>query len=212
MTSQRTVWVGLCVAGVALALAALQGPQLWGYWRFTQVSKAETAEIARVPVSSLAETCFICHGDRGRSRSEFYPNLAGQKADYLNRALDEMGTGQRLAPGMAPLARALTADQRLALANWFARQAPPPLQRAGPHATAACGTCHGARLEGDPATGAPRLSGLGWNYVARQIERFGKGERGAVNSPMRGVALALALDATAMAQLKRDWPKTDPLP
>ena len=210
MTSRRTLLIGLCMAGAALALAIFPGPQLWGYWRFTRISNAETAAIAQEPVSSLAETCFICHGDRGRSRSEFYPNLAGQQSDYLKRALDEMATGKRLAPRMAPLARALTADQRLALAKWFARQAPPPLQMAGPHATAACGACHGARLEGNPAAGAPRLSGLGWTYASQQIERFSKGERGTANGPMRGVAQAL--DATAMEQLKRDWPKTDPLP
>ena len=73
-----------------------------------------------------------------------------------------------------------------------------------------CGACHGARLEGNPAAGAPRLSGLGWTYASQQIERFSKGERGTANGPMRGVAQAL--DATAMEQLKRDWPKTDPLP
>jgi cytochrome c553 len=41
----------------------------------------------------------------------------------------------------------------------------------------ACGACHGANGEGQPAGGIPRLTGLNEAYLARQLAVFGNGTR-----------------------------------
>jgi len=43
----------------------------------------------------------------------------------------------------------------------------------------ACGACHGAEAQGNPALNAPRLAGLDAAYLERQYKNFGSGLRGA---------------------------------
>ena len=51
-----------------------------------------------------------------------YPNLAGQHADYLAQALNDYRLGKRKNPIMQPFARQLSADDILALAEFFSAQ------------------------------------------------------------------------------------------
>ncbi|MFA5547243.1 MAG: c-type cytochrome [Porticoccaceae bacterium] len=44
---------------------------------------------------------------------------------------------------------------------------------------ATCGACHGAMGEGNPLMNAPRIAGLDKHYLARQIDNFRTGKRGA---------------------------------
>ena len=44
---------------------------------------------------------------------------------------------------------------------------------------ATCGACHGANGEGNPLMNAPRIAGLDKHYLARQIDNFRSGKRGA---------------------------------
>ncbi len=74
--------------------------------------------------------CISCHNPQARPD---YPRLMGQDADYLHRQLTlfaELGVdrGGAHAAVMAPIAKALSAAERHALARWFAAQAPPPAQ------------------------------------------------------------------------------------
>lgn len=59
-----------------------------------------------------------------------------------------------------------------------------------------CATCHGARGEGMPSSGFPRLAGQDRNYLAKQLEDFRSGRRS--NPIMDPIAKALD-DATVTA-------------
>ena len=64
--------------------------------------------------------CAACHGMDGRGTTPLFPNLQGQKAEYLARQLRAFRDGGRQDPTMAPMAMALT-DQDIAdLAAFYA--------------------------------------------------------------------------------------------
>ena len=69
-----------------------------------------------------AEICAACHGADGNSENPIYPRLAGQYADYLEKALHEYKSGARANPIMQGFAAALS-DQDIAdLAAYFSTQ------------------------------------------------------------------------------------------
>lgn len=53
-------------------------------------------------------TCVACHGPTGISVAPIYPNLAGQKQEYLVSTLQQFRDGERPNPIMAPMARDLS--------------------------------------------------------------------------------------------------------
>ena len=55
-----------------------------------------------------AESCVSCHGMNGRSTNPNNPNLAGQKKNYLIKALQAYRSGDRKDPMMNTLTGALT--------------------------------------------------------------------------------------------------------
>ena len=69
-----------------------------------------------------AAVCAACHGANGISMLPMYPNLAGQKAQYIENAIKAYKAGQRGGPTamlMNPQAAALS-DQDIAdLAAYF---------------------------------------------------------------------------------------------
>lgn len=72
-------------------------------------------------------------------------------------------------------------------------QAPAPPQQNAPAAPAAvqqCAACHGARGEGNAATGFPRIAGQSQYYLAKQLESYANGTR--KNAVMEPIAKALA--------------------
>ncbi|MGA7966770.1 MAG: c-type cytochrome [Gammaproteobacteria bacterium] len=73
---------------------------------------------------SFASTCAACHGARGVSTNPVYPSLAGQKSDYLLRALQEYKSGKRKNAIMNGMASGLTLQQMQQLADYFGRQPP----------------------------------------------------------------------------------------
>lgn len=70
-----------------------------------------------------SQTCQACHGKTGNETVDGqYPKLAGQYADYLERALRDYKTGARQNAIMAGLLQTLT-DQDIAdLAAFYAAQ------------------------------------------------------------------------------------------
>lgn len=54
------------------------------------------------------EVCAACHGEDGNSPSPDFPKLAGQHADYLNKALRDYKSGARKNAVMAGFAQPLT--------------------------------------------------------------------------------------------------------
>jgi len=62
-------------------------------------------------------------------------------------------------------------------------------QQGGPGITA-CVACHGARGEGQPAAGFPRLAGQSKAYLLKQLQEFANGKR--KNPQMESIARALS--------------------
>ena len=53
-------------------------------------------------------TCIACHGANGISNSPIWPNLAGQKEQYIIKQLKDFRSGARKEPSMSPMAKPLT--------------------------------------------------------------------------------------------------------
>ena len=73
----------------------------------------------------VTELCSACHGANGVGITGDYPTLAGQHADYLERALVEYQKGDRKNPIMAQFAGQLSAADVKAIAAYYAAQRPP---------------------------------------------------------------------------------------
>jgi cytochrome c553 len=69
-------------------------------------------------------TCQACHGKDGVGITGDYPTLAGQYADYLERALDEYKKGARRNAIMAGFAATLKPEDMKAIAEYYAAQRP----------------------------------------------------------------------------------------
>jgi len=68
------------------------------------------------------EKCQACHGADGNSSDPQYPRLAGQHANYLERALSEYQGGGRKNPIMSGFAAGLSEQDVKDVAAWFASQ------------------------------------------------------------------------------------------
>jgi len=70
-----------------------------------------------------AEVCVACHGAEGNKPSDpTQPVLAGQHADYLERALTDYKIGRRNNPIMKGFAAQLSKKDIEDLAAWFSSQ------------------------------------------------------------------------------------------
>jgi cytochrome c553 len=74
------------------------------------LSTAGTAAAADLDAGKkkAQEVCAACHNIDGISTIPEYPKLAGQYADYLNKALRDYKSGARKNPVMAGMAAGLT--------------------------------------------------------------------------------------------------------
>jgi cytochrome c553 len=72
--------------------------------------------------AKAAEVCAACHGAQGVSVSDAIPNLAGQKARYLEVQLNALKDGSRKNAIMNAIAAQLTADDIANVAAHFAAQ------------------------------------------------------------------------------------------
>lgn len=73
---------------------------------------------------AAAAVCVSCHGNDGVGITPQYPNLAGQHADYLERALTDYKRGGRKNAVMAGFVGALTNADIKALAEYYSIQKP----------------------------------------------------------------------------------------
>ncbi len=65
-------------------------------------------------------TCAACHGVTGESMIPMYPNLAGQKEQYLAKQLKDFKSGARKDPVMGAMAMPLSDDDIANLAAFYA--------------------------------------------------------------------------------------------
>lgn len=66
-----------------------------------------------------AAACAACHGETGVSAVPMYPNLAGQKAAYLEKQLKAFKSGSRTDPTMNAMAKSLSGEDIKLLAEYF---------------------------------------------------------------------------------------------
>lgn len=66
--------------------------------------------------------CASCHGPTGISMSPIWPNLAGQKEQYLIKQITAFRDGTRQDPMMAPMVAALSDTDIENLAAYYASQ------------------------------------------------------------------------------------------
>ena len=66
--------------------------------------------------------CASCHGATGISNNPLWPNLAGQKEQYLAKQIKAFRDGIRQDPMMAPMVATLSDDDIANLAAYFASQ------------------------------------------------------------------------------------------
>ncbi|MDO6425944.1 cytochrome c [Thalassotalea sp. 1_MG-2023] len=86
--------------------------------------------VAFVPFNSIAAdikagkeksaVCSTCHGDKGISAAPNYPNLAGQKEQYLIKQLKEFKSGVREDTIMASMVMPLSEEDIINLAAYYA--------------------------------------------------------------------------------------------
>jgi cytochrome c553 len=66
-----------------------------------------------------AATCAACHGPAGISAVGMWPNLAGQKEEYLAKQIKAFRDGTRSDPSMSPMAAPLSDADIANLAAYF---------------------------------------------------------------------------------------------
>ena len=68
--------------------------------------------------------CSGCHGPNGISTNPIWPNLAGQKDQYLAKTMQDYKSGQRNDPNMTAMAQTLSDAEIAALASYYAALPP----------------------------------------------------------------------------------------
>jgi cytochrome c553 len=165
---------------------------------------AVTAEV--IAGQTKAAVCAACHGADGNSPVAIYPKLAGQSVGYIVKQLQEFKAGTRKDPVMAPMAAALSEQDMLEIASYFAAQKVVVADLAGSdigqklyfgghvkRKITACVACHGANGKGMNKAGFPTIAGQNEAYLKAQLMKFKNGERNNdYNTMMQSVASKLS--------------------
>lgn len=154
-----------------------------------------------------AEACVACHGAAGNSAAGLFPILAGQTARYTYWQLKDYKEGRRQDPVMSPIAAALSRDDMLDIAEYFAAQKPgatgfkvdPAKVAAGREKASEvlCTMCHLGGFAGQNEV--PRVAGQHPEYVVRQLKAFK--ERSRTNDAGNMTAVAQTLSEQDMENL-----------
>ncbi len=138
--------------------------------------------------------CVSCHGAHGEGMpANGFPRLAGQNAGYLQTQLVAFTNGQRVNAMMTPIAKTLNADERAAVARYYAdlgstvgiNEAVPEISSAGARLAIqgrwsqglpACIQCHGAMGTGVGSL-FPALAGQSSIYIENQLRAWQQGTR-----------------------------------
>jgi thiosulfate dehydrogenase len=188
--------LALCAALCALmwSAAALAAPAADG-----RVGE----QLATAGKAPQVPACAGCHGADGMGVATF-PRLAGAGAGYLAAQLAALADGGRSNPVMSPITKALSAEERSAVALYYSRL--PARALVAPQGAAhdagawlaarghwsadipQCSQCHGPGGQG-VGESFPPLAGLPAAYIEAQLGAWQKGERPA--GPL-GVMQAIA--------------------
>jgi len=217
-------WAAICRAvGITSATGPAGAPQpplrtptriAWTRATLAQIEAGSAQNGATVALN-----CAACHGQDGVSATPMFPTLAGMNAEVIYKQLDDFRAGKRDGGVMNALATALSAEDSVNLAAFFAsrtggllpiagepipdggrslRQSDPALRlvyAGDPHrGIPPCSACHGP---GGHKLGAPALQGQHAEYQERQLEAFAQGSRkNDIDEQMRIIAAQLTPEET----------------
>ncbi len=68
---------------------------------------------------AVSARCISCHGVAGISPIGIYPNLAGQKEQYLKKQINDFRSGKRVDPSMKAMVAGLTDSDAANLAAFY---------------------------------------------------------------------------------------------
>jgi cytochrome c553 len=114
MRAQAAVLADQDIADIAAYFTSVKGTPTTG------MSDATAEEIQAGKEKSAA--CVACHGEAGVAQGPQWPNLAGQHASYLRRALHEYHDGERRDAVMGPMSATLDDEAIENVAAYFASQ------------------------------------------------------------------------------------------
>lgn len=126
------------------------------------------------------ETCALCHGLFGQSRTAKFPHLAGQKPGYLEAQIRAFLVGERSNDGgqMVSIMTELQPEDIPLVVEWFSTQDPPdpsarPATDIGERlfVNSGCTVCHAS------ADNAPHLTSQHVGYLEKQMNDFADGLR-----------------------------------
>jgi len=129
----------------------------------------------------VAAFCANCHGDGGNSVKPDVPNLAGQNTAYLLEQVRQFADGRRKNLFMEGLVKALSADEKVGVAVYYASQQVAPHPPADPALTARGKDYYGKicfRCHGDLGTGTAnyaRIAGQQPEYLMVTLKRYRDG-------------------------------------
>ena len=178
---------------------------------------ADGGQIAANGNGRGAPACSACHGAHGEGQPDVAnPRLAGLDSEYLIAQLNAFAEGSRDNEAMSPIAKALTPDERQAVAKFYAGSVTPKSEeshKADDKTIASgaalanrgdwskglpgCGQCHGPAGQGVGKT-FPALAGQSAEYIMRQLKGWKDGKR--TNDPlhlMTGTSSKLSDDQIA---------------
>ena len=184
---------------------------------FTQVDMASDLgeTLSKQGNTKGATACIACHGVNGGGLSSTgFPRLSGLDPAYIEKQLQDHANEKRVNPVMAPIAKALSDDERKAVATYYAQMAmPSPAEKPANDDAAiatikegkqlavngawskdilACYACHGVGA-GGIGENFPELAGQNALYIEQQLNAWCNGQRkNDPNDLMKGVALRLS--------------------
>ena len=131
-------------------------------------------------VPPKAAVCAACHGPDGNSTQPIYPNLAGQTSRYMYLQLRDFQEGRRPNELMAPMVAGLSRDEMRALADYYSKQKPKPVNfKIDPEKArlgklkaeeTLCTMCHLGGFAGQNEI--PRVAGQHFDYIVKQLSDF----------------------------------------
>lgn len=185
------------------------------------------ADTSRV-TNKLLKKCKKCHTGEGISDDPEVPHLAGQRATYMYKQLQDFKADKRDGGRMNKTAKKLSDEQMADLVTLYAGNtlpaqdgvsvpAAPGLVTTGDAGRDidACGDCHGDDGHGKKDKyDAPALAGMPLGYFSLAMEAFREGERANdADGVMRKAAKNLSDDEIAsLAQYYLALGKREPMP
>jgi len=89
----------------------------------TQNNDSKASKMQNKMGENVRARCISCHGMKGITVTQLWPNLAGQQAKYLQKQLHAFKSGERESPIMQVIAQELTDKQIEAVAEYYSQQA-----------------------------------------------------------------------------------------